>query len=134
MRRALTAATVYFLILFTLGFALGIVRVPQLIPRIGEWAATLAEVPVMLTAAYVLCRWTIRRWRVDRAPAVRWAMVGWFLLLLAVFEIGLGMMLFGQTINEMGAALATPAGALGLTAQVIAALLPKTAEFRASSQ
>jgi hypothetical protein len=134
MRRALAGATVYLLILFALGFALGIVRVTQLIPRIGELAATLAEVPVMPTAAYFICRWSIRHWQVVHTPAVRWAMVGWFLLLLAVFETVLGMMLFGQTMEEVAAALATPAGMLGLTAQIIAALLPKTAEFRASSQ
>jgi hypothetical protein len=124
MGRALTAATAYFLILFTLGFALGIVRVLLLIPRIGEFAATLAEVPVMLSAAYFICGSTIRRWQVARAPSLRWAMVGWFLILLFLFEALLGAMLFGQTVDEMGAALATPAGILGLTAQVIAALLP----------
>jgi hypothetical protein len=124
MKRALIAATVYFLMLFALGFALGTIRVLAVAPRIGELAATLTEVPLMLTAAYFTCRWAITRWHVPRDPAARWAMVFWFLILLFLFETLLGAMLFGRTLAEQWAALATPEGLVGLSAQIIAALLP----------
>jgi hypothetical protein len=124
MKRAIFPATVYFLMLFALGFVLGTIRVIIVAPRIGVLAATFAEVPVMLTAAYFASRWTIRRWHVPHAPTIRWAMLLWFLMLLFLFETLLGALLFGRTMAEQWAALATPAGLLGLSAQTIAALLP----------
>jgi hypothetical protein len=124
MKRALIAATVYFLALFALGFVLGTIRVLFVAPQIGVLRATLLEVPAMLTAAFFLCRWTAARWQVSPALAARWVMGLWFLVLLALFETLLGVTVFGQTLDETWAGLATAAGLVGLTAQVIAALLP----------
>lgn len=39
------SAAVYFGIVFGVGFLLGVVRVPLLVPRFGERAAELAEMP-----------------------------------------------------------------------------------------
>ena len=124
MKRALIAATVYFLALFSLGFVLGTVRTLFVAPRIGVLAATAAEVPVMLVAAVFASRWAVRRWRVPGVTRVRLAMALWFVALLAVFETIFGLALFGRTPAEQLAALATPAGLLGLTAQVVAATMP----------
>lgn len=124
MMRALIAGSAYFLALFALGFALGTGQVLVIAPHLGELAATLAEVPVMLTAALLVCRWTIRRWQVPRTLLLRWTMVMWFLALLLVFETLLGAMLFGRTLADQLAELAKPAGLLGLAAQIIAALIP----------
>lgn len=124
MNRPLTAATVYFLALFALGFLLGTIHVLFVAPQIGELGATLLEVPVMLGAAFFLCRWAVGCWRVSPDLAVRGAMVLWFLGLLVLFETLLGIALFGRTLGEIRAGLATLAGLVGLTAQAIAALLP----------
>jgi hypothetical protein len=124
LKRALIAGTVYFLALFALGFLLGTIRVIFVAPRYGQVAGTLAEVPVMLTVAYVICRWALNHWRVSPRSSVRWTMVPLFLALLFVFETVLGLELFGRTLSEQWASLLTLAGALGLSAQVIAALLP----------
>ena len=124
MKRALIAASAYFLALFSLGFVLGTIRVIFVVPRVGELAATIAEVPVMLAAAYFVCRWAIRRWQVPPTIAVRLAMVPWFLALLFAFEALLGAKLFGRSVADQWAALSTPAGLVGITAQIIAALLP----------
>ena len=78
----------------------------------------------MLTAACFASRWVIRHWQVPRTTAIRWTMVIWFLALLFLFETLLGAMLFGRTVTDQWAALAKPAGLLGLAAQIIAALLP----------
>jgi hypothetical protein len=123
-KRALIAGTVYFLALFALGFVLGTIRVVFVVPRFGQLAGTVAEVPVMLTAAYVICRWALRHWRVTRTIAIRWAMVPYFLALLFAFETSLGLTLFGRPLSEQWAALVTFAGLLGLSAQIVAALLP----------
>jgi hypothetical protein len=130
VKRAILAASVYFLALFSLGFALGTIRVLLIAPRFGPLAATIAEAPIMLIAAFWACRWTIRRWRVPRAIITRLAMALWFLVLLFLFEISMGSALFGRTISEQWAVLATSAGLIGLTAQVISALLPTVVERR----
>jgi hypothetical protein len=124
MKRALTATTFYFLALFALGFVLGTIRVLFVAPQIGDLGATLLEVPLLLTAAFFLCRWAVGRWQVSPALATRWAIMLWFLVLLLLFETLLGIALFGRTLAETWAGLATPAGLVGLTAQIIAALLP----------
>jgi hypothetical protein len=124
MKRGIVAATVYFLALFALGFVLGTIRVTLIAPRVGVLAATFAEVPIMLAAAYYTCRWAIRRWQVPTTPAIRWSMVLLFLVLLFLFETLLGSILFGRTLAAQWATLVTSAGLLGLGAQVIAALLP----------
>lgn len=124
MSRTLTSATVYCLALFALGFVLGTIRVLFLAPQIGEMGATLVEVPVMLGAAFFLCRWVVGRWLVSPELAARWGMAFWFLVLLFLLETLVGVALFGRTMSDTLAGLATPAGLIGLTAQVIAALLP----------
>ena len=110
--------------LFAFGFVLGTIRVLFVVPHIGELAATIAEVPVMLTAAYYTCRWAIRRWQVPSTTAIRLAMVPWFLALLFVFEALLGATLFGRSVAEQWTALGSPAGLVGISAQIIAAILP----------
>ena len=124
MKRAMIAATAYFLILFTLGFVLGTIRVTLIVPRIGELPATVAEVPIMLCAAYFACRWALRRWQVPKDLLIRAAMSLWFLLLIVLFESLLGALLFGRTVADQWNTLATPAGLVGLSGQMIAALLP----------
>jgi hypothetical protein len=124
MTRTLISATVYFVALFALGFILGTIRVLFVVPRIGLFGATLAEVPLMLMAAFFMCRWSIERWQVPPTLSLRWAMSLWFLVLLARFETLVGVALFGRTLAGTWAGLATPAGLLGLSAQVIAAVLP----------
>ena len=133
LKRALTSATVTFLLLFTLGFVFGTIRVVYLTPRLGALAATSAEAPVMLIAAFFLTRWSVRHWRVSHKGGVRWAMVLWFLALLGLFETLLGAALFGRTAAEQWGALATHAGLVGLSAQLIAALLPVFVGRRAQS-
>jgi hypothetical protein len=124
VKRALIAGVVYFLLLFSLGFGLGTVRVVFVAPRVGELVATLAELPVMLSAAYFTCRWVLRHWHVPPTAGTRWTMVVWFLAQLMFFETLLGAALFGRPVTEQWAALTTTAGMLGLSGQIVAAILP----------
>jgi hypothetical protein len=124
VKRSLIAGTVYFVLLFTLGLVMGTARVLVVAPQLGEVAATLLEIPVMLTAAFFLCRWVIQKWYVPHRLDWRWLMVVWFLALLFVFESGLGVLLFQRTLAEQWATLTSAAGVLGLSAQLVAAFLP----------
>ena len=123
-RSAAIAGAVYFLLLFALGFVLGTIRVLFVVPQIGQFLAVIAEVPVMLTAAFLICRWTVQRWHVPPKTAIRWGMVLWFLALLIVFETLLGIAIFGRMVGEQWAAFGAPPGIVGLLAQFVAALLP----------
>lgn len=124
MQRAVIAGLVYFPLLFALGFGLGTVRVLFVIPYVGTFVATVLEVPLMLAAAYFICSWVSRRFQVPPTRPARWAMALVFLILLALFETALGSLLFNRTMADQWAALATTAGMLGLSAQIIAALFP----------
>ncbi len=124
MTRGLISGTIYCLIVFAAGFALGTLRVLLVAPRIGADAAVLTELPIMLAAAYFICGQVVRRLHVAPDLAVRRAMVFWFLFWLLLLEILIGAMLFGWTITQQWSALATPVGFLGLSAQIFAALLP----------
>lgn len=124
IRRAAIAGAVYFLLLFALGFALGTIRVLFFVPKFGQLFAVIAEMPVMLIAAFFICRWAVQHWHVPPAAAIRWGMVIWFLALLITFETSLSLTLFGRTVDEQWAAFGTPPGLVGLLAQGIASLLP----------
>lgn len=123
MPRAFIAGSAYVLALFALGFVLGAVRVTLVIPRTGTLCATALEIPLMLAGGTVLCRWSVRHWQVRPSTAPRLAMVLAYLVLLPLLEATLGL-LFGRTLADQWAALATPAGRLGASAQFAAALLP----------
>ena len=110
--------------LFALGFVLGTIRVMLVAPRLGIFAAILAEVPVMLAAGFFACRWAVQHWQVPPIAAIRRVMVLCFLVLLLLFEAALGWMLFGRSPSQQLAMLMTTAGLLGLSAQIVAALFP----------
>jgi hypothetical protein len=57
----LRAGASYFALVFGAGFLLGSVRVPLLVPRLGERAAELLETPVMLVVIFVASRYVVRR-------------------------------------------------------------------------
>ena len=124
MKRALIAASVYSLALMIVGFALGTLRVFVVAAHIGALNATLLELPFMLIAAFLVCRYSIRRWQVPNALAARSLMAVWFLSLLLGFETRLGLILFGRTLIEQSVAMTAPEALAGLAAQVIAAMLP----------
>ena len=57
MTRTLKAGTAYFLVVFTFAFAMGVLRVLVLVPRMGEVAAVLIEVPLVVAVSWWVCRW-----------------------------------------------------------------------------
>ncbi len=59
MTRVFQAALVYFGIVFGAGFLMGLIRVPFLVPRFGERAAELIEMPVMLSVIILAARWLV---------------------------------------------------------------------------
>lgn len=124
MATAFRAGLAYFLIVFALGFALGTLRVSFGIPLLGEIGAVLIEIPVLLTAAWFVCRWLIAKFAVPKTMTARLAMGGIAFAVLMIAELAFSVLLFGRTATEYAAGFAHPAAWLGLAAQIMFAAFP----------
>lgn len=124
MAAALRAGSVYFAVMFALGFVLGTIRVVLLAPGLGAMTATLIELPVMLAASWFVCRWAVARWRVPWRPGARLAMGALAFALLIAAEVVLGTLGFGRSVGEQIAAMLSPEGLAGLAGQLLFALFP----------
>ena len=121
--RPIPAAASYFALVFALGFALGTVRALWLAPMLGEVAAVLAELPVMLAASYFAARWLTRRFAVRSAQSASlMGRIAFALLMLA--EASLARTLSGTGIAEWFAALFTEPGIYGLAGQIGFGVMP----------
>ena len=118
------AGAVYFLVVYVVGFALGVVRVLLVAPRLGATAAVLIELPVMLAASWLACRRIVEHMAVPRRAGARAAMGASAFGLLMLGEALLGIVAFGQTPGVQIAALHEIPGLIGLGGQVMFALLP----------
>ena len=124
MHRTLAAAAVYFAIVFSLAFALGIVRTLLVAPRTGDVIAVLIETPLILLVSWFAARRCAQRFAVPARAPDRLAMgLVAFSLLMAV-ETALGVLLFARPLEQQLAAFATPAGAIGVLAQVAFGFMP----------
>lgn len=85
--KVIKAAAVYFLVAFAAGCVLGTVRVLWAVPRFGERAAELMEMPLMLAAITLAARWTVRRFAVrpGSSAAIVIGLIALGLLLAAEF-------------------------------------------------
>lgn len=90
--QALKPGIVYFLLVFGAGFVLGTVRVLLVVPHLGDRAAELLEMPLMLTATVLAARWINTRFSEPRNSGGRWA----------IGAIALGFMLAGEMAVGIG--------------------------------
>lgn len=118
------ATGAYFSIVFGTGFVLGAIRVPFLVPAIGERYAELAEMPLMLVAIILAARFVLRRFReLDSAP--RWAIVGAAALaLLLAAELLLAVVLSGRSLASYLRARDPVSGSVYLVMLLVFATTP----------
>lgn len=114
----------YFVSVFAAGFIMGAVRVSVLAPRLGEFAATLLELPVILAVSWIASAAICARLAIGALLSRRLVMglVAFTLLMLA--EAGLSLLMLGRSLADHVAAYRSPAGAAGLAAQVLFAAMP----------
>lgn len=60
MTRILKAGTLYFAMVFGVGFLLGSIRLLWLVPRVGSRSAELIEAPIMFVVSLCAAHWAIR--------------------------------------------------------------------------
>ncbi|MFN3994620.1 MAG: hypothetical protein ACK4IU_17140 [Tabrizicola flagellatus] len=114
-------ALTYVLPVFPLAFCLGALRVTLVEPRIGPLAAVALEVPVVLALSWLVAGAVLSRWPQDLSS--RLAMGALAFLVLMALELATALA-FGQSAASFLAAMATPAGLLGLAGQVGFGLIP----------
>jgi hypothetical protein len=118
---ATKAGALYAIVVFSIGFILGTIRVLLLAPRLGDTTAVIIEAPIMLAASWFVCRWCVDRLDVRRTVPVR-SLMG-LVAFLVLAEVGLGA-LFGRSLVDQLASYGSPSGAIGLAAQLIFAMFP----------
>ncbi len=118
------AAALYFLATFSVGFLLGPIRLLLLEPRIGAFAATLCEAPLLLIAMAVAARWTPRLAGLTISPGGMLAVGIGALALQQVADLLVGMLLRGLSAQQQFARLATPEGAVYAALLALFALMP----------
>lgn len=126
-RDLLEPALRYFGLVFGAGFVLGLIRVPLLVPRLGERWAELAEMPLMLIVIIVVARRIVTR----HAPAMGvrpWLLVGLIALaLLLAAEFMLAVLLAGRSVADYLASRDPVSGSAYLASLVLFALMPSLA-------
>jgi hypothetical protein len=118
------AALAYFAIVFTAGFALGVMRVLVSEPAVGRMLATLIELPFILAVSWIVCAWLVAQFRVAPVTLDRLAMGAIAFVVLIVAETCLGVFGFGRSFSEHLRVYSEPGPVLGLMGQIAFALLP----------
>ncbi|HSG55656.1 MAG TPA: hypothetical protein VLA45_09380 [Paracoccaceae bacterium] len=116
-------ALLYWALVFVFAFMLGIARVLWVVPEVGEVAATLLELPLVLGAS-----WLVARHLLGRQPLLRpghAALMGLTAFaLLMVSELVLALALGGGAAAGWIARMQTLVGAIGLVGQIGFGLIP----------
>jgi hypothetical protein len=122
--RLAVPAAYYFGLVFAAGFILGAIRVPFLVPRLGERVAELIEAPIMLGVIYFAGCHTVRRYS-PGISACGWVVVGMTALtLLLAVEAGLVVALQGRSVGEYVASRDPVSGGVYLASLLVYAAMP----------
>jgi hypothetical protein len=119
-------SAVYAAIVFAFGFVLGVLRVLFLIPVIGEMAAVVVEVPIMLSLSYLISGRLVARFSsLSTGQGIEIGLLSFLLLQLAESLLGgfFGPYSYLDNVLVYWGSL-TPPRLVGLIAQILFALLP----------
>jgi hypothetical protein len=122
--RTIRAAITYFALVFGAGFVLGSIRVPFLVPRLGERVAELLEMPFMFVVILASARFSVRHFSVPATVAARLGTGVLALTLLAVCEVGLAVVLQDQSLADVVASRDPVSGGVYLAMLTLLAAMP----------
>ncbi len=122
--RAFKLGIAYFVVVFAIGFGLGVVRVLWLVPALGERRAELLEIPLMVAACYLVARLLLSRidFALPQAGALVMGAVALALLLAAELSVVPGLR--GLSIAQYFAERDPISGAAYFFSLVIFMLMP----------
>lgn len=122
MARVIEAAFIYFAMVFGAGFVLGTLRTLLWQHRMGEATAVLLEIPLMMLVCWIAAGTVVRRWPTGLQG--RYAIGALAFAMLMGAEVAVSMLIFGRSLGDHLALLATPTGGLGFIGQVAFAFFP----------
>lgn len=122
--RTIKAGITYFALVLGAGFALGMIRVPFLVPRLGERVAELIEMPFMFVAIVVSARFIIRRFSLPANVLARLGAGFLALGLLVAAEVLLAVSLQDRTLGEYVASRDPVSGIVYLAMLALFAVMP----------
>lgn len=121
---AARAGAAYFAPVFAAGFALGALRVLVLAPALGETAAVLVELPVMLALSWRAAGWAAARCGAPGRVGPRLVMGGVAFVLLMAAEFALWRAMADGGAGDFLGRYAAPHALLGLLGQLGFAAIP----------
>ena len=122
--RSFKPAVLYFALVLGTGFVLGTIRVPFLVPRLGERYAELLEMPFMFVAIVLAARYVVRRFDLPASLSVR-LQVGFAALAMSVLaELLLATVLQGRSLAQFIASRDPVSGSVYLVMLLLFALMP----------
>jgi len=122
--RIAKAASLYFTLVFGAGFVLGSIRVPFIVPRLGERYAELLEMPLMFVAILLAARYIARRFQLPTSWAVCLTVGLTALGLLVAAELLLGAVLQGRSLGQYLASRDPVSGSVYLVMLLVFAFMP----------
>ncbi len=120
--RALQAGFAYFGVVFGAGFVLGSIRVPFLVPRLGERWAELVEMPVMAVVIVLAARWIVRRFSLT--PRDCWITGLIALLSTLAAELLLAVVIAGRSVGAYLASRDPVSGSVYVALLLVFAAMP----------
>ena len=121
---AVVAGIGYCAIVFAAGFALGVLRILALAPRLGETTSVLVELPVMLLISWFACRWVVAQSQLSSRVRDRLIMGGTAFAVLMAAEISVSLLALGRTFQGHFSHYTSLHAQLGLAGQVAFAFFP----------
>ena len=98
--RTIKAGMTYFCLAFGAGFIMGTIRVPFLVPRLGERVAVLIEMPFMFIVIVLAARFITKRFALPATIMVRLTTGFLALGLLITAELLLAVALQDRSLGE----------------------------------
>jgi hypothetical protein len=122
--RTIKAGMTYFALVFGAGFVLGSIRVPFLVPRLGERIAELIEMPFMFVVILLAARYMARRFALPANVLARLGAGFLALGLLLTAEILLAVLLQDRTLGEYVSSRDPVSGMVYLAMLALFAMMP----------
>ena len=123
-RVASRAGVAYTLGVFAFAFVIGAIRVTMVAPWSGELLAVVLESPIVLAVSWRISLGCSRRFDVRRDPRTRALMGVVAFSVLMSLELGVALLVFGETLEHYLAKYASIPGVIGLAMQVCFAAIP----------
>ena len=118
-------AAAYFMTVFALAFAMGVVRTLIIAPRVGPTVAVCLEVPLLLVASWVIAGRLLSQRPLELRERVAVGAIAFGLTMAS--EALLSGLLRDQSVIEWAATLLSPLGLIGLAGQLGFAAMPALA-------